>query len=233
MTDKDKAILFARKLLETEFVVLDTETTGVHPERGDEALTVGIIDKNGETLLDARVKPTKTIHPNAEATHGVGYAQATKFPPFAETHPHLARILKDRTVVSYCVGGFDEKIIHRTCVNNRLPLIEFADFREVLYPASTIVGEWNDYFGNYRWQKLETAARFFNVEVNNAHNAIGDCLMTLAVIEAMAQMELTTEQQPCERCQKMPAVSVWNDKIRVCNPCYNILFREAKEQSNA
>lgn len=39
------------------------------------------------------------------------------------------------------------------------------------------VGEWNDYHGNYKWQKLP----------GGNHTAYGDCLATLLVIEKMAR----------------------------------------------
>ena len=45
-------------------------------------------------------------------------------------------------------------------------MLEYAKF----------VGEWNNYHGNYRWQKLE----------GGDHSAAGDCLATLEVIRTMA-----------------------------------------------
>jgi DNA polymerase-3 subunit epsilon len=39
------------------------------------------------------------------------------------------------------------------------------------------VGEWNDYHGSFRWQKL----------VGGDHSALGDCLATLETIRKMAE----------------------------------------------
>jgi DNA polymerase-3 subunit epsilon len=39
------------------------------------------------------------------------------------------------------------------------------------------VGEWNDYHGNYRYQKLP----------GGDHTAVGDCRATLKVIKKMAK----------------------------------------------
>lgn len=47
-------------------------------------------------------------------------------------------------------------------------------------------GEWNAEKGRYRWQKLSTAAQQQGVKVENAHRALGDCLMTLGLVRAMA-----------------------------------------------
>lgn len=45
---------------------------------------------------------------------------------------------------------------------------------------SQFVGDWNDYYNNYRWQKLPSGD----------HSAIGDCRATLKVIEKMAATEI-------------------------------------------
>ena len=50
-------------------------------------------------------------------------------------------------------------------------------------------GEWSEEKGRYRWQKLSTAAQQQGVKVENAHRALGDCLMTLGLVRAMASTE--------------------------------------------
>ncbi|NJL65352.1 MAG: hypothetical protein HC903_30705 [Methylacidiphilales bacterium] len=44
---------------------------------------------------------------------------------------------------------------------------------------SQYVGEWNDYHGNYKWQKLP----------GGDHSALGDCHATLKIIKQMAGMD--------------------------------------------
>lgn len=185
-TDRDRAILWARRLFKTNFVVLDTLTTGLHPEHGDQAITIGVVSKTGKILLDDQIKPTIPISREAEAKHGITTAQAFKFPPFIESHPHLVRATKGKTVVAYCVRSYDERIIRSTCEAHRYPVLEFHKFEQALYPTSMIIGEWNERHGNYKWQSLEAAAHFFDI----VHNAI-DCLTTLRVIESMAALSLT------------------------------------------
>lgn len=52
---------------------------------------------------------------------------------------------------------------------------------------SEFYGDWNDYHQSYRWQKLAFAASHMGVEVDNEHDALGDTLMTLGVVKAMAK----------------------------------------------
>jgi DNA polymerase-3 subunit epsilon len=57
-------------------------------------------------------------------------------------------------------------------------------------------GEWNDYHGNYRWQKLATACRQQGIGVVNAHDAMGDARMTLALLAKLAESETQEEKKP-------------------------------------
>lgn len=49
---------------------------------------------------------------------------------------------------------------------------------------SEFVGEWNDYFGNNKWQKLP----------GGDHSAVGDCLATLEVIKYIAKTPADAEK---------------------------------------
>jgi DNA polymerase III subunit epsilon len=47
-------------------------------------------------------------------------------------------------------------------------------------------GAWNTTRREYGWQKLEQACKQQRIPVENAHNALGDVLMTLALVKKMA-----------------------------------------------
>jgi len=55
---------------------------------------------------------------------------------------------------------------------------------------SRFEGEWNSYHNNFRWIKLSDAARLCGVNTHNTHRALGDCMMTLGVLEYMADQEV-------------------------------------------
>lgn len=53
-------------------VYLDTETTGLHPEEGDEILSLTIVDANGRLLFDERFKPKhKKEWPEAQTVNHI------------------------------------------------------------------------------------------------------------------------------------------------------------------
>ena len=89
----------------------------------------------------------------------------------------------NRTVVIYN-ADYDVRIIKQTCGLHDVNLFDFNSTCLMLQYAK-FWGVWDDYRGHYKWQKLTNAAKQQGIEINNAHRALGDCLMTLAVLNKM------------------------------------------------
>jgi DNA polymerase-3 subunit epsilon len=102
----------------------------------------------------------------------------------------LANALNGKHVVIYN-ADYDVRLLYQStsAAGLRMDWRQVARFWCAMLPFSEIYGDWNDYHQSYTWQKLETAARYYGIEVADAHSALGDCLMTLAVVQAMAQHE--------------------------------------------
>lgn len=199
LTDRDRAIIWARYLMQRDFVVLDTETTGLNPHLGDQAITIGVVDKGGRVLLDARIKPTVSISRDASDRHGYSNEVAADWPGLANIYDDVLIALEGRIVVSYCARQYDLEILRSTCLAHEQPVIRVADFCELLPPFAEFYGEWNDYHGNYRWQRLGTAANYFQIDVSGLaagreHDAVTDCLIALEVLKRMAAARLSGEE---------------------------------------
>src|SRR5687768_4350279 len=68
--DRLAAQLWARRLLERDdWVVLDTETTGL--DHGAEVIQIGVVGPDGRTLLDTLLQPRTRIPADATRIHGV------------------------------------------------------------------------------------------------------------------------------------------------------------------
>ncbi len=63
------------------------------------------------------------------------------------------------------------------------PVVAFID---PMLMFAEVYGEWNDYFQNYRWQKLGTAASYYGYEFK-AHDALEDVRATRFVFEKMIE----------------------------------------------
>lgn len=166
-----------------DFLVLDTETTGL--ERG-EVCQIAVIDATGATLLDTLVKPTRPIPSDASRIHGITDEMVKDAPSWFTISKQLDDLLKNRTVMVYnaaydygIMTYSDSRVGRKDCTWKQ------SKWDCVMLAYAEFYGDWNDYRKSYRWQKLTDAAKQQKVIAENAHNALGDCLMTLGVIKAM------------------------------------------------
>ena len=99
----------------------------------------------------------------------------------------VMKALHQRDVIVYN-ATYDRRMLHQSTERAGLPKVPWKSFSEwwcAMEAFAEIYGEWNDYHGNYRWQKLTTAAHYYTISSNGAHDALADCRMTLAVVKAM------------------------------------------------
>lgn len=177
MSAETEAADWARAALaQTDAVILDTETTGLH---GAEIVQIGILSMAGQVLLDTLVKPSVPITTGAQRVHGISAERVADAPTMVDLLPQLREILGGARVLIYNASydlGVLENSLHARGVPIDVPLLGAADYDDVMEPYSAWVGDWNDYYGNYRWQKLP----------GGDHTAIGDCRATLAVLQRIA-----------------------------------------------
>jgi len=175
---------FKNMIQQGNYVVLDTETTGL--ERG-EIVQIAVIDASGAVLLDTLVKPVNPIPPDASRIHGLYAYHVADAPTWESISAQLVPLLSGRDVVIYN-AVYDRKMMHQSAEAAGLPKVDWktlATFWCAMEAFAETYGDWNEYRGNYRWQKLVTAARYYRLPVVDAHSALGDCQMTLQVIKAM------------------------------------------------
>lgn len=170
-----------------EFVILDTETTGL--DRYSEICSIAVIKATGDTLINTLVKPSRPIPPDATRIHGITNDTVANAPTFGDILPQLKPILTGTNVVVYN-ATYDRKMLHQSGEGNGCERIDWktlSPWHCAMEAFSEIYGEWNSYHGNYRWQKLSTACNYYKIPVVGAHGALADCLMTLEVCKKMAE----------------------------------------------
>lgn len=183
-TDRDDAILKARAMLEDldGWVILDTETTGVHYH--DQIVDIAVLSPRGEVLLDTRVKPTIAIPIEAQRIHGISNEMVADAPPFEDIHKGLWDATAGRVIVAYN-EAFDHGMIDRRCLDSGRLNVLPSKWHCAMLQYAAFVNEWTSYFGGgYRWQKLPAAE----------HGALADCRATLKLIHKMAEARLSTEE---------------------------------------
>jgi DNA polymerase-3 subunit epsilon len=175
-SDRERVVAWARGLLQrTDWVILDTETTGTFDY--DEIVQVAILSYDGKALLDTLVRPIQPIPFEATAIHGISNEDVLDAPLFPEVYEEIEKIIDGKTIVIYN-AQFDVRLIQQSLAkHNLLPMelnLDYVDCAMLMYSAW--VGELWPY-GGYKWQKLESGD----------HTALGDCRATLDLIKKMAR----------------------------------------------
>lgn len=186
MLDRQDSIGWASLMLESEFIVLDTETSD-WVEKGGEVIQLGLIDKRGNVLLNTLLKPQGLISEGASSTHGIYEEDVVLAGSFVSVYPYLQEVLTGKPVLAYN-ASFDQRALDTTCQRYGLPTIE-CQWHDVMEHYSAFSGDWNRTKGNYRWWKLTEANLHCGLPVVDAHDATADVKMTLNLIQHMAGVE--------------------------------------------
>ncbi len=172
------ASAWARKLLSVptnHWIILDTETTGL--DENAEVIQIGVTDGAGTILMDnIACKPLRPIPAEATAIHHITNEMVQNAAPFQSAWDTLTRIVDGKIVVVYN-AAYDRRLLNQSA--SRLPLPEPllpVRWECAMLKYAEWVGEWNDYHGSFRWQKLK----------GGDHSALGDCIATLETIRKMA-----------------------------------------------
>ena len=175
-------------LQRNNFVILDTETTGLDDRA--EIVQLGVIDKDGAILIDQLIQPTRPCPPDATAIHGITNEMVAGKPTIAEVFGDLFEAIVDKDLIIYN-ANYDLRIILQA-----LGARDISFSLSELRPSGVLTacameayaehyGDWNEYRQSYRWQKLSVACAQQGIIIKDAHSAVGDCQMTLALIRSL------------------------------------------------
>ncbi|MGN1457297.1 MAG: exonuclease domain-containing protein [Acutalibacteraceae bacterium] len=167
------------------YIVLDTETTGLSSDC-DEILQLSIIDNNGNTLYNQYFKPQNcTEWEQAQAVNGISPEMVKDCPFIKDKLNEINSIISSvHKIIGYNTQ-YDLGFLQVAGVN----IAEDTEIADVMRDFAEIYGEWNDYYGEYKWQKLTTCADYYGYDWGDdtAHDSLGDCRATLFCYKAMKQ----------------------------------------------
>ncbi len=159
-----------------EFVVLDSETTGLgNPINFVE---VGVLSSRGEPLFDSLIEPSCPVDPRASRVHGHTAESLAGERSFFEVYPDLLDVLWAKRVVVYN-ASYDRRVWDAAVgrLGARAALAgKLAPWECAMRAFAAYVGE-RSKRGGYKSQKLS----------GGDHTAIGDARATLRLIERMAE----------------------------------------------
>ena len=146
-------------------IFLDVETTGLNHSR-DKIVDIGIVDEDGNVLLNTLVNPEIPIPFGASRIHGIRDDDVVCAPSYDEIKQTVKKLCDGRHVVAYN-ASFDMGFLQD---------VEPAKISCAMLAYSEFYGQRSDYHGGYKWQKLSTATTNMRYDWGDdlEHRALSD-----------------------------------------------------------
>lgn len=189
------------------YAAVDTETTGLHPFRGDEIMSVGVVlIEEGEILAEPvfhrLVNPRRSISPASKRITGISEEMLEGQPGLEEVLVDLLHFVGPRILVAHH-APFDLAFFNLkmgACIGSRIinPVIDTGLLATTLFP-------------NLGDLSLENLAPRFGIGLEGRHTALGDALITarlflkllprlvqqgVTTLPALARLFVETDQKP-------------------------------------
>lgn len=161
------------------YAIIDLETTGFSPARGDRILEIGVvlIDEAGaiEGEWTTLVNPQRDV--GATHVHGIRASDVVDAPVFGDVAAHLVSLLSGRTLAAHN-QEFDLRFLRAELASTGYPLpAAYAALCTMLWSRSS--------FGA---AKLRDVCAVLAIENTAAHAALGDARATAAVVAALIRV---------------------------------------------
>jgi DNA polymerase III epsilon subunit family exonuclease len=161
-----------------EFVAFDLETTGLMAET-DRVVEIGAVrfGMDGQELgrFERLVNPQRRMAPAAQAIHGISDAHLVGAPLVREVLPEFFAFLGDPRTTTLLAhnASFDAGFLGRECARAGVPAPGYAVV-DTLVLARRQLPDMRDH-------RLDTLARFFNLDSSDRHRALADSLRVMGV----------------------------------------------------
>lgn len=158
------------------YTVIDLETTGLSPERGDRVVEIGVVyvSERGEIQdsWSTLVNPQRDVGPTR--IHGIRATDVIHAPTFEQFAPYVVRAVAGRTIVAHN-APFDLRFLASELQRAGIPLAHLP-----LHGLCTM--QWSTSFLNAPSRRLVDCCRASGVELTHAHSAEADALATAGLL---------------------------------------------------
>ncbi|WP_022964118.1 3'-5' exonuclease [Halopseudomonas pelagia] len=194
----------ARSWILHDGLVLDCETCGLG--EAAEIIEIAIMTMGGVLLFNSLIKPSLPIPEEATAVHGITDDMVANAPSWPEVHDQIWQLIKGRPVLAYGAAfdfgridvmahlyGLESPTVSshtasRIALSNGTSWMCVMQAYAQLWQEPTACAQSAD---GWRWKALTEACRAQGIPVGRAHRALDDCLMTQALVNAMAGEPVT------------------------------------------
>lgn len=166
-------------LSECEFAVVDVETTGSRPSRGDRITEVAVVavgPRGVETVCERLVNPERVIPGIVTAITGISGAMVRDQPVFAEIADEVLRALEGRAFVAHN-ARFDWVFLFHELRRARGVRLDGPRLCTVDLTRRLVTG--------LRSRSLDSVTTYFGVPIEGRHRAGGDARATAEVFRRL------------------------------------------------
>lgn len=175
-----------RKKVVVQRVILDTETTGLHPQSGDEVLSLSIISDDGSLLFNRLFRPVrKGSWPEASRINGIHPEDVAACRTFAQERSEVQAIIDAADeVIAYNIG-FDLGFLEAEGIDFSGKLLT-----DTMREFGRATGIRDRAHKHWKWFKLSDAAAWIGYRWPDApHSSLADAYATLAVQQWVEEQE--------------------------------------------
>lgn len=168
-------------LSDVRFAVVDVETTGSTPERGDRIIEIAIIEVLGGRVVNdfcTLVNPGMGISPWITRLTGIFDDLVVAAPRFSDVSDTVRDLLTGRVFVAHNVG-FDWRFVAEEMRRSRSVMPTGSRLCTVRLAKYAVPG--------LRRRGLDSVTRYYGVEIHGRHRAGGDARATAQVLIRMLE----------------------------------------------
>ncbi|WP_162297835.1 ATP-dependent DNA helicase DinG [Halalkalibacillus sediminis] len=189
------------------YVVLDLETTGHSPKRGDEIIEVGLVVIDNDQIVDeysTKVRPTHSIPPFISRLTGLTNEDVKNAPTIQEVLADIMPFFEDRYFIAHN-AKFDYDFLNDALLRNgysglECPTIDTVELSRIFLPFAD-------------GYKLSELTSYLHIEHFSPHRALSDAYVTgllfLEIMNRLDKLPLETLQQLLSFSQQYDSDFEW------------------------
>jgi DNA polymerase-3 subunit epsilon len=169
--------LLQAELSDLEYVVFDTETTGLQLSRGDKVISIsGVRIRRGRIqeadIFHTLVNPGRPIPAESTQIHGIGDRMVADAPSMNEVYPQFMEYVGDSILVAHN-AAFDKKCLDMAAAEAGLPQID-NPYLDTLFLSYGV-------HAGTKGHSLDAMAERMGITIMGRHTSLGDARATAHV----------------------------------------------------